>query len=206
MSLAIKEIYRSTPRVWHLSIIVHFAIQVLAWFAALAVLMSFLEHQIHRSLMHKRNVLSTRLLSFNKMFEHHAILHHGQYSKVFVDKPVAAGEDRHLRLSIREGFLETLPIAALLAVISLEGAIIFEIVVCLHHFIWNKIHIEMHKPEKRFFSDWPVYKFLARHHYLHHKHPDKNFNVVLPLADYVLGTNIRASNSDLNGMYRLRLL
>jgi len=189
-----------------LSIVVHFAIQVLAWFAVLAVLMSFLEHQIHRSLMHRKNFLSRRFLSFNKMFEHHAILHHGQYSKVFNDKPVAAGEDRHLRLSIREGFLETLPIAALLAVISLEGAIIFELVVCLHHFIWNKIHIEMHKPEKRFFGNWPVYKFLARHHYLHHKHPDKNFNVVLPLADYVLGTNIRASRSDLNGMYRLRLL
>ena len=187
-------------------LIVHFAIECLAWFAALPVLMSFLEHQVHRSLMHRRNFLSRRLLSFNKTFEHHAILHHGQYSKVFDDKPVAAGEDRHLRLSIREGFLEVLPIAALLAVISLEGAIILEIVVCMHHFIWNKIHIEMHKPEKRFFSDWPVYKCLARHHYLHHKHPDKNFNVVLPLADYVLGTNIRASNSDLNEMYRLRLL
>jgi len=199
--------YTGQPlRVCFLSMIVHFAGQFLAWFAVLAVLMSFLEHQIHRSLMHRANFLSSRLLFFNKMFEHHAILHHGQYSKVFDDKPVAAGEDRHLRLSIREGFLEALPIAALLAVISLEGAIIFEIVVCLHHFIWNKRHLEMHKPEKRFLSDWPVYKFLARHHYLHHKHRDKNFNVVLPLADYVLGTNIRASNSELNEMYRLRLL
>jgi hypothetical protein len=186
--------------------IVHVAIQFLAWFAVLAVLMSFLEHQIHRSLMHRENFLSRRLLSFSRMFEHHAILHHGQYSKVFDDEPVAAGEDRHLRLSIREGFLEVLPIAALLAIVSLEGAIILEIVVCLHHLIWNKIHIEMHKPEQRFFTDWRVYKCLARHHYLHHKHPNKNFNVVLPLADYVLGTNIRASNSELNEMYRLRLL
>jgi hypothetical protein len=39
------------------------------------------------------------------VLEHHAILHHGEYSKVFDDKPLAAGEDRHLRLSIREGFL-----------------------------------------------------------------------------------------------------
>lgn len=184
----------------------YFAIQVLAWFAVLAVLMSFVEHQIHRSLMHKKNFLSSRLLSFNKIFEHHAILHHEQYSKVFNDKPVPAGEDRHLRLSIREGFLEALPIAALISISSLQGAIIVEIVICLHHFIWNKIHIEMHQPEKRFFSDWPVYKFLARHHYLHHKYPNRNFNVVLPLADYVLGTNIRASRSDLNEMYRLRLL
>ena len=168
--------------------------------------MSFLEHQIHRSLMHKKNFLSRRLLSFNKTFEHHAILHHGQYNRIFNDQPGAAGEDRHLRLSILEGFLEALPIAALIAIVSLEGAIISEIVVCLHHLIWNTIHTEMHKPEGRFFSHWPAYKFLARHHYLHHKHPDKNFNVVLPLADYVVGTNIRASRSDLNGMDRLRLL
>jgi len=185
---------------------VHVAAQCLAWLAGFTVLMSFLEHQVHRSLMHKKNGLSRRLRSFNRMFEHHAILHHRHYSKVFNDKPVAAGEDRHLRLSIREGFLEALPIAAFLATISLEGAIIFEMVVCLHHFIWNKIHLEMHKPEERFFSDWRLYKFLARHHYLHHQHPDKNFNVVLPLADYVLGTNIRASRSDLDRMYRLRLL
>jgi len=196
----------SGPPIGIYYLMVRSAIQCVAWFVGSMVVMSFLEHQVHRSLMHKKNVFSRRLRSFNKMFEHHAILHHRHYSQVFNDEPVAAGEDRHLRLSVREGFLEGLPIAALLATISLEGAIIFEIVVCLHHCIWNKIHLEMHKPEKRFFGDWRLYKFLARHHYLHHKHPDKNLNVVLPLADYVLGTTIRASRSDVRELYRLRLL
>jgi sterol desaturase/sphingolipid hydroxylase (fatty acid hydroxylase superfamily) len=58
----------------------------------------------------------------------------------------------------------------------------------------------MHKPEDRFFAHWPAYKFLARHHYLHHRYPNKNFNVVFPLADYVLRTNARASDADLEGM------
>jgi sterol desaturase/sphingolipid hydroxylase (fatty acid hydroxylase superfamily) len=53
---------------------------------------------------------------------------------------------------------------------------------------------------------WSTYKFLARYHYLHHKYPHKNFNVVFPLADYVLGTHIRASTSDLEDMSRLGLL
>jgi len=185
--------------------VVHFAIGCLAWFAVCAVLMSFVEHSVHRHLMHKRNILSRRLHSFNKTFEHHAILHHGHYSKIFSDEPAAPGEDRHVRLSIREGFLEALPVAALLAVFSLQGAIIFELVVCSHHFVWNKIHLEMHKPEHRFFSGWSAYKFLARHHYLHHKYPTQNFNVVLPFADYVVGTNVRASRSDLNGMDRERI-
>jgi sterol desaturase/sphingolipid hydroxylase (fatty acid hydroxylase superfamily) len=58
----------------------------------------------------------------------------------------------------------------------------------------------MHKPEQRVFSTWPVYKFLARYHCLHHRHLDGNFNVVFPLADYVLGTSVRANESDLKYM------
>jgi len=185
---------------------VDFALECLAWLAALTVLMSFVEHQVHRRLMHKRNVLSRRFLSFNRTFEHHAVLHHGQYSKIFSDQPVATGEDRHLRLSIREGFLEALPVAALLAMFSLPGAILLEVVVCTHHFIWNAIHTEMHKPEQRFFSEWSAYKSLARYHYLHHKYQNKNFNVVLPFADYALGTNIFATRSDREGMSRSGLL
>ena len=107
---------------------------------------------------------------------------------------------------MREGFLEALPIAVLMATISWQGAMTLLIVVGLHHFIWNQIHMEMHKPEKRFFSTWSAYKFLARYHYLHHRYPNKNFNVVLPLADYVLGTHIRASKSDLEEMRRLGCL
>jgi len=57
----------------------------------------------------------------------------------------------------------------------------------LHHWLWNKIHLEMHKPELSIFSTRPIYKFLARHHWLHHRYRDKNFNVVFPFADYVLG-------------------
>jgi hypothetical protein len=183
-----------------------YTIQPLAWFVVLAVLMSFIEHQIHRSLMHRKNILSGRLPAFKKVFEHHAILHHRHYHKIFNDEPVPHGQDRHLRLSMKEGFLEALPISVLMITISWQGAITFLIVVFLHHFIWNQIHMEMHKPEKRFFSHWSTYKFLARYHYLHHRYPNKNFNVVLPLADYVLGTNIRASKSDLEEMYRLGFL
>jgi len=68
---------------------------------------------------------------------------------------------------------------------------------CSHHWAWNKIHLEMTKPEQRVFSTWAVYKFLARYHWLHHRYQNKNFNVVFPLADYVLGTNARANRVDL---------
>ena len=79
------------------------------------------------------------------------------------------------------------------------GASIFSVIACMNHCIWNKIHMEMHKPEDRFFTRWSVYKFLARHRYLHHRYSNKNFNVVFLLADYVLGTNARANEADLSG-------
>ena len=74
-----------------------------------------------------------------------------------------------------------------------------------HHWAWNTIHLEMHKPEHRLFSTWPIYKFLARYHCLHHRHLDRNFNVVFPLADYVLGTSVRANEGDLEYMQHWNL-
>src|SRR5262249_52330728 len=108
-----------------------------------------------------------------------------------------------IRLTVRKAPMKALPFAMLIALVSLPGAIIFLSVVTSHHWIWNQIHLEMHKPEGKFFREWPIYKFLARHHYLHHRHQNKNFNVVFPFADYVLRTNARANEADRAEMQRL---
>ncbi len=152
--------------------------------------------------MHRKHFLSKYFKAVKNTFEHHAVLHHGHYYRIFTDEAVPPGQDKGIRLGMLEGFIEGLPISALIAIISWPGAIIFEIVVFIHHSIWNMIHLEMHKPENRFFSQWRIYKFFARHHYLHHRYPDKNFNVVLPIADYVLGTNAHPSRADLRGMLK----
>lgn len=168
------------------------------WFVFSCVLMSFIEHQVHSQLMHRRNYLSDRMASFKRTFEAHAIVHHTQHytAKKFSDEPVAPGEDKEIRLNVHKGPIKALPFSLFIAIFSWQGAIIFTLTVCLHHWIWNKIHLEMHKPEQRGFSRWPVYKFLARYHWLHHRYPDKNFNVVFPFADFVLGTSARANEED----------
>jgi hypothetical protein len=153
--------------------------------------MSFIEHQVHSRLMHKASIAA-----FKRTFEAHAIVHHKHYSKIFSDEPVAPGEDKEIRLTVHKAPIKSLPVTALIALISWPGALVFVATVTLHHWLWNKIHLEMHKPEQRGFSRWPVYKFLARYHWLHHRYPDKNFNVVFPLADYVLGTSARANELD----------
>lgn len=183
-----------------------FSLQLIAWLIFSCVLMSFLEHQVHSKLMHKRNVLSSRFTPFGKMLEHHAVLHHGTYKYVFSDEPLPEGEDKGIRLSVQEGLVETLPITLIIALVSGPGAFIFVSVVALHHYLWNQIHLEMHKPESRYFSSWSAYKFLVRHHFMHHKYPHKNFNVVFPFADFVLRTNAPVSYSDVAEMYRLGFL
>ena len=172
-------------------------LQIIGWVVCSAILMSFIEHFVHSKLMHKKNFLSEYTKSFKRVFEAHAIVHHKHYSKIFTDEPVAPGEDKEIRLTVWKGAIKALPFSAVIAIFCWQWALIFVATVVFHHWVWNQIHLEMHKPEQRYFANWPVYKFLAVYHGLHHRHPDKNFNVVFPFADYVLGTNVRANNADL---------
>lgn len=171
-------------------------LQIVGWFIFSSVLMSFIEHQVHSQLMHRRS-----FAAFKRTFEAHAIVHHKKhYSKIFSDEPVAPGEDKEIRLTVQKAPIKAIPVAALIFLFSWQGAAVFVATVVFHHWAWNKIHLEMHKPEQRVFSSWPIYRFLARYHWLHHRYTDKNFNVVFPLADYVLGTSARVNEVDLKCM------
>ena len=58
----------------------------------------------------------------------------------------------------------------------------------------------MHQPKQRFFANWAAYKFVARHHFLHHKYPDKNFNVAFPVGDFLCGTIAHPTEADWEAM------
>jgi len=168
-----------------------FILQLLGWFVFSCILMSFIEHQVHCRLMHRRSIER-----YKRTFEAHAIVHHQFYLKIFSDEPVAPGEDKEIRLTVRKAPIKALPVAIPIAFFSVPGALMFMAVMTLHHWIWNKIHLEMHKPEQRPFSKWPAYKFLAEYHWMHHRYQNKNFNVVFPFADYVLGTSAKGNAAD----------
>ena len=171
-------------------------LEIFGWVMFSAVLMSFIEHQVHSRLMHRRS-----FASFKHTFEAHAIVHHKKhYSKIFSDEPVAPGQDKEIRLTVHKAPIKAIPFAAIIALFSWLGAAVFVATVVFHHWAWNNIHLEMHKPEQKIFNSWPIYRFLARYHWLHHRYVDKNFNVVFPFADYVLGTHVQANEVDLKGM------
>ena len=180
------------------------ALQIVAWFVILSVFMSLVEHQVHARLMHRkpRFFLFRNLRARTRMFTSHALEHHRQYREEFHDEPVPHGEDRGIRLNVLEGLVESLPAVLVLAPFTTVGAVVFPIVVCLHHLTWNLVHLEMHKPEGRFFGGWPLFQRLARHHYLHHRYPGKNFNVFLLVGDYVFGTMAKPTEEDWAEMRR----
>jgi hypothetical protein len=76
----------------------------------------------------------------------------------------------------------SLPYAPFLATI---GVTIF-----VYYLAYEGFHYLMHKPSIAWIERSAPFKFIERHHRLHHVHMGKNFNVVFPLADLVLGTLI----------------
>lgn len=55
-------------------------------------------------------------------------------------------------------------------------------------FGYESLHWYIHCPDQFPWRDARWFQFLSEHHRLHHNKADINYNVVLPLADWALGT------------------
>src|SRR5262249_21255014 len=147
---------------------VMFVLRIVGWVVISCGVGSFIEDQVHSRLMQQPNFLNPRTAGVQRGFETPAIRHHQRhYARILSDEPVPAGEDKEIRLTLRKAPIKAFPFAAAIALVSWQGAVVFVAVMWLHHWLWNKIHLEMHKPEQRVFSNWPIYRFLARYHWLH---------------------------------------
>src|SRR5438132_12434567 len=120
-----------------------FILRVGGWFIFSCILMSFIEHQVHRKLMHRRNFLSARTASFKRVFEAHALVHHKHYSKIFSDEPVAPGEDKEIRLTVRKAPIKAIPFAPLIALVSCPAAAVFLAAMTFHHWASKNIDLEL---------------------------------------------------------------
>ncbi len=64
----------------------------------------------------------------------------------------------------------------------------FGVTFFLYYLAYEGFHYLMHKPSIGWIERSAPFRFLERHHRLHHAHMGRNFNVVFPLADALLGT------------------
>jgi hypothetical protein len=58
----------------------------------------------------------------------------------------------------------------------------------VYYIAYEGLHHLMHKPQVPWIENAGFFQFIKKHHRLHHVYMGKNFNVVLPLADLLLGT------------------
>lgn len=156
-------------------------------FVVATVFASFFEWTLHRFIMHRP------LGKFRYPFERHALIHHHVFR---------ADHTYHL---INEQDAKTIPMAwwngpALIAVGLLPFAAVSWLthhwgflcggaVSCAGYYgAYEYMHWCMHLPKKRSLERSGIFFRLNGHHLLHHRYMSKNFNVVLPLADLLLGT------------------
>lgn len=157
------------------------------------ILMSFIEYVAHRWFMHNKH-LGKIWKGLHPIFEKHTMLHHRRFYRIFDDEPDPAAKYINLKFDTASHVAGALPLAALFWLISPALAITFLVVIALHAQLWNFLHSEMHIPKGAWFSKFGVYKYLRDYHECHHDHPNKNYNVVIPLMDFVFGTYRRPEN------------
>src|SRR5207249_4910658 len=66
-----------------------------------------------------------------------------------------------------------------------------------YYALYEYLHFCMHVPANRPFERTRFFKFVQTHHRLHHVHYMKNLNVVIPIADFILGSRIGLNDSNL---------
>ena len=173
------------------------------------VIISFVEHITHRYLMHmnKFHSIFCKLSPYlYDVFHAHAILHHGKWYKQFDHEPDPVGKEVNLAIRLLDTavvLIFTVPIWGLVMWISPLGGCILVVMAFFHHRLWSILHRQMHIPKDIFFKNWAVYKYLARHHFMHHQMVGKNFNVVFPLADVFMGRVAKPRLRDVREMLYL---
>jgi hypothetical protein len=153
---------------------------------------SCFEWALHRYLMHRK------LWKFTYPFERHALVHHHTFK---------ADETYHLH---RQQDKETVPMAwwngpALISIaqipfiliaLNVGGFVLLlgsVLATSLYYAAYEYLHWCMHVPRKRKIERNGIFFRLNGHHLLHHRYMNKNFNVVLPLFDLLLGTLLTRS-------------
>lgn len=173
-----------------------FIVRLLEFVVGLIAFASFAEWFLHRFIMHKP------FFGFKYPFKAHALIHHH----------VFRADETYLAKNREDPRVEKIPMAWWNGVIIVAiGTSIFMGTLCLfqwfswgwwvlcylvmisYYGIYERVHWCMHLPKARRIERNGIFFRLNGHHLLHHRYMHKNFNVVLPLADFCLGTLLRRS-------------
>jgi hypothetical protein len=146
---------------------------------------SFFEWYFHKYWMHQPRPP-------REAFHGHTVVHHGIYKG---DESFFLGEEAHPQHILLKPY--ALP-AIVLVHLPLVWAIEYYLIphtfwgamtaTLLYFVVYEYMHWNMHVPQGKFVERFRWFQFLRSHHKLHHRFHMKNFCVLFPLADWVMGT------------------
>ena len=162
-------------------------------FLAGVIYCSFFEWTLHRYVMHRP------VWRFVYPFRAHAQVHHQTFradNSYHLQQPADKSTVPmawwnaplllvlHAPVALFAGWLVGRPVAIAIGALSALAA---------YYATYEYIHWCMHIPRRRTIERSGLFFRLNGHHLLHHRYMGKNFNVVFPLADAVLGTLVLRS-------------
>ena len=150
---------------------------------------SFFEWTLHRFLMHRP------ILFMTYPYRSHALTHHVKFG---------SGRDYHLHDDSQKGLVTmawwnspiliavNAPVGILAAWLIGSWWIVpgFLAAMVAYYGMYEYLHWCMHVPGNRWPRTTRIFKWIDRHHRLHHLEPMRNLNVVFPLADFLFRTSL----------------
>jgi hypothetical protein len=156
-----------------------------AGFAAAAMWCSFAEWALHRFVMHKRN-----LLSFP--YELHAVGHHGMFGSGETYHAQNDEMREHVTFVLRDYvllILANLPLWAAAEWLFGRPVLTGCFLATLGYLqAFNSLHWRWHVPSDTWFQRTRLFHWMKERHRIHHADQRRNFNLILPLGDLLLGT------------------
>lgn len=153
---------------------------------------SICEWLLHRFLMHKP------FLGFRYAYNAHHKVHHVIF-KADNSYHLQLQEDKNtIPMAWWNGLVISLLSSLPLLVFGWKMFVLNYIVAMCYYGVYEFLHWCMHLPKRRNVEYRTWYRKLNGHHILHHRYTNKNFNVVLPFADWLFGTLLSRSPMKFN--------
>ena len=153
---------------------------------------SFFEWALHKYIMHTP--------IFVYPFQAHALTHHGLFRadhSYYLRREQDVPKVTFAWWNAPGLFILNMPLLFLASTVGGVATFIGgSTALLLNYMLYEYLHWCMHIPQGRWIERTRAFQFLKKHHYLHHRYALRNLNVVLPLADWVMGTLITASDTE----------
>jgi hypothetical protein len=165
----------------------HLAISSAIGFLLGIVFSSFFEWTLHRYVMHRK------LRWLNYPFDKHAMVHHRVFRADETYQLIHERDKHTVPMAWWNGpvliVISQIPIAVVAWFAGNIGLLCGSVLATTAYYAgYEYLHWCMHVPRKRRVERCGIFFRLNGHHLLHHRYMNQNFNVVLPLADWVMGT------------------